>query len=79
MEWDDQTRGALKQQVHILPGGAQRQWVGMIRQEVCTQATSSHTSWRSTKTMEWDDQTRGLHSSNKFTYFLEEHKDNRMG
>ena len=31
------------QQLHVQTGEAQRQWDGMIRQEVCTQATTSHT------------------------------------
>src|SRR6266567_326783 len=72
-------RSALKRQVHVLPGGGQRGWDGMIRQEVCAQATSSRTSWRRGKTMGWDDQTRGLRSSDKFTYELEEGKDDGMG
>jgi len=29
--------------------------------------------------MRWDDQTRGLRSSDKFTYSLEERKDDGMG
>src|SRR6266700_1108423 len=65
-------RSALKRQVHVRAGGGQRQWDGMIRQEVCAQATSSCMLWRRAKTMGWDDQTRGLCSSDKFTYFLEE-------
>src|SRR6266566_655869 len=69
----------LKRQVHVLSGGGQRRWDGMIRQEVCAQVTSSRTSWRRAKTMGWNDQTRCLRSSDKFTYFLEEGKDDGMG
>src|SRR6266699_1450501 len=72
-------RSALKPQVHVRAGGGQRRWDGMIRQEVCANATSSRTNWRRAKTMGWDDQTRGLRSSHKFTYDLEEGKDNGMG
>src|SRR6266567_422857 len=72
-------RSVLKRQVHVRAGGGQRRWDGMINQKVCAQATSSRTSWRRAKTMGWDDQTRGLRSSDKFTYFLEEGKDDGMG
>ena len=41
--------------------------------------TSSRTLWRRAKTMGWDDQTRGLPSSDKFTYELEEGKDDGIG
>ena len=77
MGQDDQTRG-LHLSNNFTYKLEEHKDNGMIRQEVCTQAISSHTRWKSTKTMGWDDQTRGLHSSNKFTYSLKEHKDNRM-
>src|SRR6266566_2524009 len=80
MGWDDQTRGLCSSDkfTYWLEEG-QRRWDGMIRQEVYVQATSSRTSWRRAKTKGWDDQTRGLRSSHKFTYFLEEGKDEGMG
>src|SRR6266699_3123063 len=72
-------RSALKRQVHVHSGGGQRRRDGMIRQDVCAQATSSRTGWRREKTRGWDDQTRGLRSSDKFTHSLEEGKDDGMG
>src|SRR6266567_2314443 len=82
MGWDDQTRGLRSSDefTYELEEGKDDDDVdGMIRQEVCAQATSSRTSWRRAKMMGWVNQTRGLHSSDKFTYSLDEGKDDGMG
>jgi len=47
----------------------------MVKQEVCAQATKYTYILEEHKGDGWDGQTSGLRSSDKFTYELEERKD----